>query len=153
MQQDLPFSIGLHTLFFLFPGYTLPALCISSVCPSRLLFSCPQTRNPSALKGCLARCLRLRFTRPPVKAPVSLPPVGGNPFRRSAAVLKLHSCPRPSHTASPRIRFLIDRSRDKALIAALSCGIGWGGDGVERSKSKRYMVTGAKTYLIQRPSV
>ena len=37
-----------------------------------------------------------------------------------AAVLGLHYCPRPFHPSSPRIRFQIDRSRDKASIAALS---------------------------------
>ena len=37
-----------------------------------------------------------------------------------AAVYGLHSCPRPSHPSPPRIRFQIDRSRDKASIAALS---------------------------------
>ena len=62
MQQDLPFSIGFHTLFFLFTGCALPVLCISSVCLSRLLFSCPQVRNHSVLKGCMAPCLQLFLT-------------------------------------------------------------------------------------------
>ena len=73
MQQDLPFSIGLHTLLFLFTGYTLPALCISSVCLSRLLFSCPQVWNPSILKGCMALCLCLFLTRLLVNPPIKLP--------------------------------------------------------------------------------
>lgn len=66
MQQELPFSIGFHTLFFLFTGYALPVLCISSVCLSRLLFSCPQVRNHSVLKGCMAPCLQLSLTLPSI---------------------------------------------------------------------------------------
>lgn len=66
MQQDLPFSIGFHTLFFLFTGYILPVLCISSVCRSRLLFSCPQVRNHSVLKGCMVLCLQLSLTLPSI---------------------------------------------------------------------------------------
>ena len=66
MQQELPFSIGFHTLFFLFTGCALPVLCISSVCLSRLLFSCPQVRNHSVLKGCMAPCLQLSLTLPSI---------------------------------------------------------------------------------------
>ena len=66
MQQELPFSIGFHTLFFLFTDYALPVLCISSVCLSRLLFSCPQVRNHSVLKGCMAPCLQLSLTLPSI---------------------------------------------------------------------------------------
>ena len=66
MQQKLPFSIGFHTLLFLFTGCALPVLCISSVCLSRLLFSCPQARNYSVLKGCMAPCLQLSLTLPSI---------------------------------------------------------------------------------------
>ena len=66
MQQKLPFSIGFHTLLFLFTGCALPVLCISSVCLSRLLFSCPQARNYSVLKGCMAPCLQLFLTLPSI---------------------------------------------------------------------------------------
>ena len=66
MQQELPFSIGFHTLFFLFTGCALPVLCISSVCLSRLLFSCLQVRNHSVLKGCMAPCLQLSLTLPSI---------------------------------------------------------------------------------------
>ena len=66
MQQKLPFSIGFHTLLFLFTGCALPVLCISSVCLSRLLFSCPQARNYSVLKGCMAPCLPLSLTLPSI---------------------------------------------------------------------------------------
>ena len=169
MQQELPFSIGFHTLFFLFTGCALPVLCISSVCLSRLLFSCPQVRNHSVLKGCMAPCLQLSLTLPSIdkaarwitayltessKSPASIARsnkqwIGTCLYqewckplliscdkqvakrianicltaihpRFRAAVHGLHSCPRPSHPSSPRIRFQIDRSRDKASLAALS---------------------------------
>ena len=65
-NRSFLFSIGFHTLFFLFTGCALPVLCISSVCLSRLLFSCPQVRNHSVLKGCMAPCLQLSLTLPSI---------------------------------------------------------------------------------------
>ena len=47
---------------FLFP--LVFTLC--SVCLSRLLFSCPQVRNHSVLKGCMAPCLQLSLTLPSI---------------------------------------------------------------------------------------
>ena len=180
MQQELPFSIGFHTLFFLFTGCALPVLCISSVCLSRLLFSCPQVRNHSVLKGCMAPYLQLSLTLPSIdkaarwitayltessKSPASIARsnkqwvgiclyqewckpllISCEAARFRAAVLWLHSCPRPSHPSSPRIRFLIDRSRDKASIAALSWEIGWDED-VGKFLGPEYMETGFEEFV------